>query len=261
MVINIIILKIIFVTFIEILKRMKNNIKFFAIIFSAILLFSCKEKTSYSKIESTNEVLKSSSHKIVVNEFVDGGGYAYVNVMENGESYWMAIPNSEVEIGKTYYYDGGMVMKDFESKHLNKTFESIVFAEGLRATEKAVKKQNQNPHSNTKHEHSPILDVKIATPTGGTSLKDIFENKESLLGKELLVKGKVVKVNNGILDKNWVHIVDGSKFETKSSLTITTTEVVKVGDTVTFKGNITLNKDFGYGYVYDILLEEGKLLK
>ena len=71
----------------------------------------------------------------------------------------------------------------------------------------------------------------------------------------------MVKVNNGILEKNWVHIVDGTQFENKKSLTVTTNELIKVGDTVTFKGKITIDKDFGYGYVYDILLEEGELIK
>ena len=63
------------------------------------------------------------------------------------------------------------------------------------------------------------------------------------------------------MDKNWVHIADGTQFEDKKSITVTTQEIIKVGDIVTFKGKVTLEKDFGYGYVYDILLEEGELIK
>ena len=90
---------------------------------------------------------------------------------------------------------------------------------------------------------------------------ELFSTKKSFSGKSIIVKGKVVKVNNGIMDKNWVHIVDGTQFENQSDLTITTMETVNIGDIVTFKGIIVLDKDFGQGYVYDILLEEAKVVK
>jgi hypothetical protein len=63
------------------------------------------------------------------------------------------------------------------------------------------------------------------------------------------------------MDKNWVHIEDGSQFNNEKDLTITTLETVKEGDIVTFKGIVVLNKDFGAGYVYDIVLEEATLVK
>jgi hypothetical protein len=240
---------------------MKNKIKYFTVILSLLIVFSCKEKTNYSKIDSNQTASKNEVHKIVINEMSDGGNYAYINVNENGNAYWMAIPNTEVKIGETYYYDGGMLMKDFESEHLNKTFDEIIFADGIRQTELPVKKEIKNPHENSNPVASSVEEVKIEQPKGGTTLETIFSNKESLSGKSITVKGKVVKVNNGILEKNWVHIVDGTQFENKKSLTVTTNELIKVGDTVTFKGKITIDKDFGYGYVYDILLEEGELIK
>lgn len=240
---------------------MKNKIKYFTVILSLLIVFSCKEKTNYSKIDSNQTASKNEVHKIVINEMSDGGNYAYINVNENGNAYWMAIPNTEVKIGETYYYDGGMLMKDFESEHLNKTFDEIIFADGIRQTELPVKKEIKNPHENSNPVASSVEEVKIEQPKGGTTLETIFSNKESLSGKSITVKGKVVKVNNGILEKNWVHIVDGTQFENKKSLTVTTNELIKVGDTVTFKGKITIDKDFGYGYIYDILLEEGELIK
>ena len=222
-------------------------------------MFGCKEKSNYSKIDSTQISSNKEVHKIVINEINDGGNYTYINVNEGTESYWMAIPKTAVKVGKTYYYDGGMLMKDFESEHLNKTFDKIIFSEGIRETEKPLKIKNVHEHSSNS---APIVEeVKIEQPKGGTTLETIFSKKESFNGKSIIVKGKVVKVNNGILEKNWVHIVDGTQFENKKSLTVTTTELIKVGEIVTFKGKITLDKDFGYGYVYDILLEEGELIK
>ena len=238
---------------------MKNKIQLFTVVFSILILFSCKEKGSYSKIQNKQVPTKSTIHKIVINEALDGGNYTYINVDESGNKYWMAIPSTPVKVGETYYYDGGMKMKNFESKELERTFDLIIFAEGIRVTEKAVAIKQNNPHSNS--DISAIETIKIEKPANGTSLSELFSNKESYSKKTIIVKGRVVKVNNGIMSKNWVHISDGTQFEGKKSLTVTTLEVIKVGDIVTFEGVIILDKDFGQGYIYDILLEEGKLIK
>lgn len=233
--------------------------KYFAVLFSILLMVSCKDKQNYSKINNETPAAKSDVHKIVVKETVDGGNYAYLNVEENGKTYWMAIANMPVTVGETYYYEDGMVMKDFESKQLNKTFDEIVFVNGVRTTEVAVEVKQEDPHASSAP--APVSDVKIEKPKNGTSLSELFSAKKSFSGKSIIVKGQVVKVNNGIMDKNWVHIVDGTQFENKNDLTITTTETVNIGDVVTFKGVIVLDKDFGQGYNYDVLLEEGKLIK
>lgn len=240
---------------------MKNNMKFFTVLFSILLIVGCKDKGNYSKINNTVTTVKTDVHKIVVKEVVDGGNYTYLNVDENGQDYWMAIASIPVIVGETYYYDGGMVMKDFESKQLNKTFDEIVFVNTVRTTEilEEVATEAENPHAD-----APSVvenDLKIEKPKNGTSLAELFSAKKSFSAKSIIVKGKVVKVNNGIMDKNWVHIVDGTQFENLSDLAITTTETVNIGDIVTFKGVIVLDKDFGQGYVYDILLEEAKLVK
>ncbi len=233
--------------------------KFFTVLFSILLMVSCKDKQDYSKVNNETPPAKSDVHKIVVKETVDGGTYAYLNVEENGKTYWMAIANMPVTVGETYYYEDGMVMKDFESKQLNKTFDEIVFVNGVRTTEVAVEVNQENPHVSSAQ--ASVSDVKIEKPKNGTTLAELFSAKKSFSGKSIIVKGKVVKVNNGIMDKNWVHIVDGTQFENKNDLTITTTETVNIGDVVTFKGVIVLDKDFGQGYNYDVLLEEGKLIK
>ena len=238
---------------------MKNQIKLLAVVFSILVVFSCKEKEGYSKIEKKKAQGSTSAHKIIVNEFLDGGSYAYIYVDESGNKYWMAIPSMNVKVGETYYYNGGMLMKDFESKQLKRTFDFITFAEGIRTTEESKVINEGNPHVKADKVVEEIL--KIETPKNGISLETLFKNKESYVNTSIIVKGKVVKVNNGIMKKNWVHISDGTQFEGKKSLTITTFEIVKVGDIVTFKGLLILDKDFGQGYVYDILVEEGELIK
>jgi len=91
------------------------------------------------------------------------------------------------------------------------------------------------------------------------TIHDLLGNKQSYSGKLVRVKGKVTKYNPQIMGKNWIHVQDGSEFQGGFDLTITSDEAVSVGDTVTFKGKIVLDKDFGYGYYYNVLMEEGKV--
>jgi hypothetical protein len=240
---------------------MKNTIKLLAVLILILTVVSCKDKANYSKINSPLETVNNDLHKIVVKEKIDGGGYVYLNVEEDGKDYWMAIANMPVEVGNTYYYNGGMVMKDFISKHLDKTFEAITFAEGIRLTEEVQITEDLVHEHSSEMEATVVMTEKIEKAKGGNSLEEVFKNRATLDKKNVIVKGKVVKVNNGIMDKNWVHIEDGSQFNNEKDLTITTQETVKEGDIVTFKGTIVLNKDFGAGYVYDIILEEATLLK
>jgi len=52
---------------------------------------------------------------------------------------------------------------------------------------------------------------------------------------------------------------DGAASNGKFDLTITSLSKVKTGDVVTFEGKVSLNKDFGYGYVFEVMLEDATL--
>jgi hypothetical protein len=102
------------------------------------------------------------------------------------------------------------------------------------------------------------MDIKLEPCDGCTSISSLLSNKQSFSGKVIRVKGQVTKFNPEIMGKNWVHIQDGTVFQEGFDLTVTTDAKVSVGETVTFQGKIVLNKDFGYGYTYNVLMEEGK---
>ena len=102
------------------------------------------------------------------------------------------------------------------------------------------------------------MDVKIEPCNGCTTISTLLSNKQSLSGKIIRVKGVVTKFNPQIMNKNWIHIQDGSEFQGGFDLTITSDKSVSLGDTVTFEGKMALDKDFGYGYFYNVLMEEGK---
>ena len=103
-------------------------------------------------------------------------------------------------------------------------------------------------------------ELKVTPAAGGITIAEIYAKKDSYAGKSVKIKGEVVKFNAEIMGKNWLHIQDGTKNNADFDLTITTSDVVKVGDIVTFEGVVAVNKDFGAGYSYDVIVEEGKLL-
>jgi hypothetical protein len=100
--------------------------------------------------------------------------------------------------------------------------------------------------------------ISIQQCDGCIKIADLLANKKSYSGKTIKVKGSVTKFNPEIMGKNWVHIQDGTEFNGEFDLTITTDAKASIGETTTFEGTITLDKDFGYGYFYSIIMEGGK---
>lgn len=87
----------------------------------------------------------------------------------------------------------------------------------------------------------------------------LYKDKASLAGKLVRVQGKIVKVNNGIMGKNFLHVQDGTGDQGSNDLTVTSTQTANVGDQVTIAGRVVLNKDFGAGYAYPLLVEEATI--
>ena len=97
----------------------------------------------------------------------------------------------------------------------------------------------------------------IAKAEGGKTVADVFAEKDALAGQQVTVRGKVVKVNANIMGTNWLHVRDGSGAEGTNDLTVKTAGTLPgVGDTVLVTGTVALNKDFGMGYTYDVIVED-----
>ena len=89
----------------------------------------------------------------------------------------------------------------------------------------------------------------------------VYANTDQLAGNEITLRGKVVKYNPGILGWNFIHIQDGSgdAAEGNNDLIVTTKASTAVGETIVLTGNIVLDKDFGAGYSYPVLLEDARI--
>ena len=91
------------------------------------------------------------------------------------------------------------------------------------------------------------------------TVEQIYAQKDQLGGKHVRLVGNVVKVNNGIMGKNFLHIEDGTGGPETSNITVTSQQTAKKGDKVDIEALVTLNRDFGAGYNYPVILEEAKI--
>ena len=123
-----------------------------------------------------------------------------------------------------------------------------------------TKQETKSPlyHSTTK-EKEPPLDIHVEKAPNGITIAELYKNRNNYANKKVIVRGQVVKINNAIMDRNWVHIKDGTRESGESDLTLTTQEDVSVGDIVTFEGVVALDKEYGKGYVYPLVVENAAL--
>ncbi len=101
----------------------------------------------------------------------------------------------------------------------------------------------------------------IAKAEGGYTVEELFAKKSELGGKQIALRGRVVKYNSGIMGKNWLHLRDGTGADGSNDLTVTTSEPAAVGDTVLIQGTVAIDKDFGAGYRYGLIVEDTKVTK
>ena len=226
-----------------------------------LVLVQCKPNTEKTETVKTEEsvVADLNSHEITVKEVLQANAYTYLLVTDAEKEYWIAVPKTDVTVGKTYTYEGGMEMKKFESKDLKRTFDSVLFVEGIiDPNAPAAAETTSTP---VKVVSSKELSKGITLAKGGISVFDLYATRDKLAEKTVILTGKVVKFMPQIMNKNWVHLQDGSSFNGFNDITITTLEKVKVDDIVTLKGKVVLNKDLGSGYKYDVLVEDAVLVK
>ena len=69
------------------------------------------------------------SGKVV--ETMNSGGYTYVLLEKGGKKIWVAAPQTKVAKGQQVSFAPGSEMQNFTSKKLNRTFDKIIFSEGL----------------------------------------------------------------------------------------------------------------------------------
>jgi len=200
----------------------------------------------------------SLSGKVV--ETMNSGGYTYVSIEKNGKKTWVAVPQTEIKVGQQVSFYPGQEMGSFKSKTLNKTFDNIIFSTGVVSDSKAP-----GPQQGAKKAAAavPIEKIKVEKATGPNAftVSEIYDKLTALNQKTVVVRGKVVKVSESIMGKNWIHIQDGSGDVAmgNNKLVVTSQDLPAVGDVVTMKGTVYKDKDFGSGYRYTAIMEQATI--
>lgn len=196
-----------------------------------------------------------------VTEVIQATGYTYLKVKENSTERWVAVSKQEIKAGDVFYYEGALQMNNFQSKDLNRTFDEIFFVSQISKTPIVRKTMGGGmPAHSGKVKTQKLSSVTLEKTAGEITIADIFNSPSEFASKEFEIRGVVVKINKQVMGKNWVHIQDGTDSSGEFDLTITTQDLPVMGDEVAFKGKISVNKDFGSGYKYDVIMEDAILV-
>lgn len=223
-----------------------------------------------------------------VAETKDVSPYTYVRLDNgSGTEIWAAVPQAQLEIGEEITLQGGTEMNNFSSKTLNRTFESIIFASGfVRGSENktvraagvaesavaAAAQSGVSPHGMAAQSSGGSTgaivsftgaNVEKSTAQNGYTVAELFEKAVNLNNRKVTVKGRVVKISPNIMGKNWLHIQDGTGDPAKNThdLVVTSSAMAEKGAIVSLEGVLAADKDFGFGYRYDVLIEDAVVVK
>ena len=238
-------------------RDMKNFLKVFAILFLTLALGACQKSSKEIEGEEVQLEAPAGLEGVVVTT-MNAASYTYVEIEKDGKKSWAAVPQTEVKVGDEVTIPPGSMMYNFQSKSLNKTFDEILFTNGIvvgRDSGAAAGSEGSAGVVTPKTSNAPEKGS-IKKAAKGYTVEDLYTKKAELGGKAVSVRGKIVKSNMEILGTNWYHIQDGSGAEGTNDIIFTSNEKLETGQIVVAKGTLKLDKDFGSGYMYDVIVEE-----
>ncbi|NQU35794.1 MAG: SH3-like domain-containing protein [Bacteroidetes bacterium] len=219
-------------------------------------LSSCDEPTKQATTKNKSDFTNSG----LIKEVIQTSNYTYCFVADDQSEYWVAIAKMEVTAGQTLYFNQGLQMKDFHSKELDRTFPSVFFVQkaSTEPTDASIIPQMTQQPVKPKIEKNELT---VEKAEGGITIAELYANKAKYANQKVKIRGKVTKFNTAIMSKNWAHIQDGTDYDGNFDLTVTTVDEVNIDAVVTFEGIIAIDKDFGSGYSYSIIMEEAIIVK
>lgn len=222
-----------------------------------------------------------------VTETMNSAGYTYALVDSGAGQTWIAIPETTIVKGTQITYKPGMVMKNFSSKTLNRTFDSILFSPGLgekdtpfhgkapddsfaaaisaEQSKSAPPVPALDPSGGSSGAITPFQEIKVAKSeaANGYSIEELFAQAKKLNGQKISLRGVVTKVSANIMGRNWVHLQDGTgdPMQNTHDIVSTTSEIPELNAKITVEGVLAAEKDFGAGYKYAAIIEQATIAK
>jgi len=190
-----------------------------------------------------------------VTQTMNASEYTYIEVDTGKGLVWAAGPATKVQVGDTVETSSGFPMVNFRSATLDRTFDEIRFVSVIQVWSP---KGGNSESATTDAQAAPDPSGSgIERAEGGHTVAEIIEGRTKLSGNKVKVRGVVVKLNAGIMGRNWVHLADGTVGPNgEQEITVSTTEVPAVGSTVLVHGTVAIDRDFGSGYQYSVLIED-----
>ena len=236
---------------------------------AALALVACsQDQPTQSATPATPPAAESGGGTSgTVVETMNAAGYTYVLVDNDSEKIWAAAPAFTVAVGDSVVVPDGMPMHNYHSKTLNRDFPLVYFVDSVlnaSAPEISAASGMAMPAGHPQTNTTAPVDVDLSNvqkAEGGLTVAEIFAGKTELSGQNVTLRAKVVKFSPKIMGKNWLHVQDGSGDAEADThdLTVTTNVTAQVGDTVLISGLLTLDKDFGYGYQYNLIMEDAQV--
>ena len=223
-----------------------------------------------------NAIAQNPAVKGEVLEIKEVESYTYLRLKTADGEVWAAVTRAPVKKGAQVTIDNPMVMNNFASKSLNRTFDKIIFGNlagaGAGAAAPAASMAPAAPAAGSvasmhvsAAKTAEAADVKVAKATGpqARTVAEIITKRGDLKDKNVVVRGKVVKFTPEIMGKNWLHLQDGSGSgaDGTNDLVVTTKDAAKVGDVVVASGVVRADVDIGAGYAFKAMVEDAKLQK
>lgn len=223
-----------------------NRNTFLYTLFFTCLLLCCQAAAAANANTYTGAVI----------ETMNSGGYTYVHIDTGKEKVWAAGPAAVIKVGDKVTITRQMPMANYHSNSLNRNFAVLYFVGGFNGEGVGAPHSLKQAHAGAggQAQAGPVPNIKKAE--GGKSIAEILDQQKQLANHRVRVRGKVVKYNPNIMGRDWIHIRDSS---TGQDLTVTGKANVSVGNVILVDGKLVLNKDFGYGYVYKIMLEDARV--
>lgn len=224
-------------------------------------------------------------------ETQNAAGYTYLRLKTSSGETWAAVTSAEVKKGAQVTIGDASTMVNFESKTLKRRFDKILFGHlvtpGATPAVAATGTPGGLPgamHGAAGAGTATLPHAMMAAPLGASAavpatwpttpvpkakgpeartVAEVVQGKAGLKGKTVQVRGRVVKVNKGIMGKNWLHLQDGSgkAQDGSNDLLVTSQDLAAVGDIVTARGTVRTDVTLGSGYAYAVLVEEAAVKK
>ncbi|NRA68694.1 MAG: hypothetical protein HRU19_29680 [Pseudobacteriovorax sp.] len=233
--------------------------------------------------DETKEPIQKSSDAVPYTEYIGGGSqeievdpglirgkvveiidveeYTYLKIQNQENELWMATSKIQVNKNDQIEFAENEPFYDFESKTLGRVFQKIYFVTDIKVNGLTFGISQPTEPTPITSEETEYVSKAVSASKKFNDLAQLLAKPEEFADKQIEISGKVVKVNDGIMGRNWIHLVDESIEGQKSDLTVTTQAKVKIGQVVAMRGRLVLDRDFGSGYSYPVILEDAELMK